>query len=43
MKDTRYTPYRNIGSEIKPGLKLEQIGPFFSEINGVGGDTTSLL
>jgi predicted ATP-dependent serine protease len=42
MKDTRYTPYRNIGSEIKPGLKLEPQGPFFSEIGSVERESSLL-
>jgi len=42
MKDSRYTPYRNIGSEIKPGLKLEPNGPFFSEIGSVSRESSLL-
>jgi len=32
MTESRYTSYVNIGSKSKPGLKLEQNGPFFSQI-----------
>ena len=32
MTESRYTSYVNIGSKTKPGLKLEQNGPFFSQI-----------
>ena len=31
MMETRYTMYQHVGSEKKPGLKLEQKGPYFSE------------
>ena len=32
MTESRYTSYVNIGSKNKPGLKLEQNGPFFSQL-----------
>ena len=31
MTESRYTTYVNIGSKNRPGLKLEQNGPFFSQ------------
>lgn len=31
MTDTRYTTYRNIGSESKPGLRINGLGPYFEE------------
>jgi len=32
MKESRYTPYMNIGSEKSPGLILEMNGPHFCEV-----------
>lgn len=31
MSDTRYTPWRSVGSANKPGLYLNEFGPYFSE------------
>lgn len=31
MADTRYTPWRSVGTENRPGLYLNELGPYFSE------------
>ena len=32
MQDSRYTPYRNVGSELVPGLYFDRLSTFFSDL-----------
>lgn len=33
MSDTRYTPWRSVGDANRPGLYLNELGPYFTEDN----------